>query len=206
MKTPPVYQVDIPEYQVKEFDKFSGEVYHTQFGTPVPIEYWESRPDFTSIATKIISLLREHYSGKKIGLRLLSSDEHPNKSADDLVEIIKKLGHDRYDAERAGDRYKNIKNKKIEIFALKIEVGKEKKDNGEEQIQYALESFYTYPIKERGKPTRIDICIVYDLDWIEPVAHQYDGREGEVKTDGYVFKHSDRKQEAVLGIIKITSA
>jgi len=202
MATVPIYQIELPEYQVKEFETFSGEVHHTQFGTPVPIEYWESRPDFTSVGAKIVSLLREHFMGKRIGLRLLGSEEHHGKSIDELIEVIKENGHDRYDAERSGDRYDNIESKRIEIFALEIEVGKEKGDDGEEQIQHALESFYTYPIKERGKPIRIDIGIVYDLEQLKSVAHKYEGREDEVKTDGYVFKYPGRKQEAVLAVLK----
>ena len=38
---------------------------------------------------------------------------------------------------------------------------------------------------------------------IDRVEHRYKERENEIKKDGFVFKYPDRKQDAILGIIKI---
>lgn len=166
----------------------------------MPKEYEDSKPDFALVASKLIMSLRKHFMGRKIGLRLLSSREHPGKPMDEIIRIIKGLGHDRYDPQREGDRYGNIENKDIDIFALDFVVGN-KKD--EECVRNALESFYYYPIFDGRGPIRVDIAIVYDLAQLKAVEHRYLGRENEVKKDGFVFRHKGRKHEAVLAILKI---
>lgn len=199
----PVHEIEVPGYLISPIKQLSGKVHYTEFGTPVPQEYWDQKPDFASIAAPIVRWLREHYSGCRIGLRLLGSMEHPGKSVDDLITIIQTLGHDRYDPHRMGDRYDNLEQKRIDIFVLAIEVGRAMGDEGEEQVQHALNSFFVFPLDSSLTPIRIDIAVVYDLDQLEVVAHRYVGRESEIKTDGYVFKHTDRKSEAVLDILKI---
>jgi len=70
-------------------------------------------------------------------------------------------------------------------------------------LRQFLEPSYFWTIKDRGSPVRIDIVIVYDRNKIKTVPHRYKGREKELKKDGFVFKHPDRKTDAVLGVIKI---
>lgn len=199
----PIYELKIPEYRINKIESFSGEIVHTEFGTPVPIEYWNNKPDFSAASIPIVDFLRKHHMNQKVGLRLLGSMEHPDKTIDEVIEIIRELGHDRYDPNRSGNQYENIENKKIEIFALEIQVGKENGDDGEEQIKHALQSFYIFPISKNSNPVKIDIGIVYNIKAIESVAHQYKGRESEVKKDGFRFKNLENKKGAVLEIIKI---
>lgn len=195
-----VYSISIPEYKIKIFKKVSNKTHYSYWGNPVPKEYEENKPDFELISSKIIKTLRKHFMGRKIGLRLLGSMEHQKKRINDLIKIIKQLGHDRYDPNRIGDRYENIGNKKIDLFALDFVVGKKKE---EESVKSAIESFYYYPIFDRKTPIRVDIGIVYDLSQLKVIKHQYAGRENELKKDGFVFKHPDKKPDAILGIIKI---
>lgn len=75
--------------------------------------------------------------------------------------------------------------------------------NGEEQIQYGLNSFYLHPFKIGGIPNRIDIGIIYDLTKLESVTHYYKGREKEKKTDAYIFKDPNNKSNAILEIIRL---
>jgi len=173
----PVYEISTPEYHFKE-----------------------GKPDFALIGSEIIQCLRKYFLGKRIALRLLSSTGHPEKSLEELIEIIKKYGHDRYDSSRVGDRYENIDNQDIDFFALDFEVGKEQE---EQCIQWALDSFYEWPMKNKAWPVRIDIGIVYDPSQLKTIEHIYTGRENEIKRDGFVFKNADKKPNAILGIIKI---
>ena len=191
----PVFEIKVPSYEIKEFSSFSGEKHYTEFGTPVPIEYWKCRPDFFSISLPIINLLRKHHKGKKIGLRMLGSINHENKTVDELIEIIRQLGYDRYDPNRKDNNYENFDGKKIDLFMLEIQVGKEKGIDGEEQIMHALHSFYVYP----EKPVRVDIGIVYDLESFEHTNVVFAGKEEICHT----FKDQNNRREAVLEILKI---
>lgn len=165
--TIPVYKISVSEYNVKK------------------------KSDWEKIGSKIDVIIKKHFMGKKIAIRCLSSDEH-DKSTDDLIKIIKKLGVDKYDPSRKGDRYENVDNKHIDIFALDFLV------NSKDIMKIFIESFYVYP----KKPIRIDIAIIYDAAKLKRVLHRYEGRI-DIKRDGFVFKDPENKKDALLGIIKI---
>ncbi|MCB0847558.1 MAG: hypothetical protein KDE26_30110 [Bacteroidetes bacterium] len=198
----PVFILSVPEYQVKIYSDTKEKISHP--GTPwynieIPVVYWKNRPDFAAIGGKMDQCLKKHFLGQKVVIRALGSEEHPDKSIDDLIEIILQTGHDRYDPNRKGDRYENIENKHIDIFAMAFEIQQEGS-----YFEYFLEPFYFFPVAEQKKPVRVDIAIIYDPKQLVVVEHHYQGRENETKKDGFVFKYPDKKAEAILGIIKIT--
>ena len=157
----------------------------------------ESEPDYKALGKKIDNELIEHFAGQKILLRGVGSQEHPDKTVDELVQIIAEIGTDRYDQKRVGDRYENTENKHIDLFAFPAEVTQDLKLGW--QVIYG---FYHSAIGVHGRPARIDILTVYDAEQLEVVEHQYEGRD-EVKRDGFIFKNPERKKEAVIGIIEL---
>lgn len=170
----PVYSISVPEYHVK------------------------SKPDHKRIGEKIDKLIKKYFLGQKVAIRTLGSQEHKGKSVDNLIKLIKKLGYDRYNPKRKGDRYENVENKKIDFFALDFKINKNTKI-----MEKFIEPFYTWPPKQRGsKPIRLDIIIIYDLSKLKRIIHKYEGRT-DIKRDGFVFKDIGNKKEAILGIIKI---
>lgn len=169
----PIYAIKIPEYNLKK------------------------KPDWDTIGYKIDLIIKKHFLGKKIAIRGLSSQEHKGKNIDDLIKIIKKLGHDRYNPKIEGDRYGNIEGKKIDIFCLDWNVTSKSK-----KMWQIIWSFYEFPIKFGKKPIKINLLIIYDFSKLKRVLHKYEGRK-DVKTDGFTFKYPNKKSEAILGIIKI---
>lgn len=172
----PIFCIDIPAYRV------------------------DHEPAHALISKPVDQLLSTHFAGQEFAIRCLSSSEHSDKSLEELVEIIKALGTDRYDLNRKGDRYENVEKKRIDFFALKIRIEKD----GE------IFSQFTYPFFHFGKlssskpePVRIDVMLLYNLDKLEQVFHHYKGRSEE-KSDGFCFKDPNTKQEALKAIIKIT--
>ena len=168
-----VYAIDVPEYDVR------------------------TKPDWRGIGAKLDEFLRELFLGRKIVIRCIGSCEHPGKSLDDLVEIILEQGSDRYDPSRPGDRYENIENKPIDIFALEFKV-----EPGLAMMENIIEPFYTWPLQNGKKPTRLDLMTVYDAGKLEVVEHMYEGRN-EVKKDGFIFKNQENKSETILAIVKL---
>ncbi len=176
MSNIPVYTVHLPEYQVT------------------------TKPDYKANGVFVDNELRKHFMGQMVGLRALGSQEHPGKTIDDLVEIIKRDGTDKYDPERNGDRYDNIENKRIDLFLLRRKISDKSK------IFWQLAwSFYESPLKLRGQPVRVDILAIYDLTKLKAVrtTHTHEGYP-VTKRDGFAFREPDKKNEAVMGIIKIT--
>lgn len=201
MSSVPVYEVSVPDYKFKRFRKTSEKVEYQ--ATPlwkimIPKVYADNVPDFSKFGKKVDDALKKHFLNKRVVLRTLSSQEHPDKSADDLIKIIKALGHDRYDPNIKGDRYENREGKHIDIFGWDLKIEKD----GEYLADF-MEPFYFWPLSQGKEPQRLDIVIIYDPAQLEIVEHTYEGRESEVKRDGFVFKFPNDKPAAILGIIKI---
>lgn len=168
----PIYRVSVPEYNVN------------------------TRPDWDNVGSKIDLVIKKHFLKKRVVIRCLSSKEHRGKSIENLIAIIRRIGHDRYNPRIKGDRYDNIENKRIDIFALDFKISK-----NSFIMQKFIEPFYTYP-KQRGKnPIRLDLVIIYDRSKLKRVIHTYDNVRR--KTDGFIFKEQDNKKDALLGFIKI---
>lgn len=172
----PVYTIHLPEYN---FD--NGEPNHKVIGKPVDDE------------------LRKYFMGETILIRGLGSHEHPGKSVDELVDIIKTTGTDRYDPARIGDRYTNVGDKYFDLCALRRTISPRSK------IFWQLSwSFYLSPLKERGYPVLVDILTIYDPKQLKAVAYSPRGQNGRVMRDGFVFRNPDDKPAAIKAIFKIT--
>ncbi len=173
----PVYTIHLPEYSV------------------------DAEPNHQAVGKIVDDEIKKHFMGQKIAIRGLGSQEHPGKSIDELVEIIKRDGTDRYDPDRIGDRYENTQNKHIDLFVLNRKVSEKSK------IFWQLSwSFYASPLKVRGYPVRVDILVIYDPAQLKAVRtiHTHQGFEDH-KRDGHTFKNPENKSAAIKGIFKITS-
>jgi len=164
---------------------------------PLPHYNVRAEPDYKSIGRLLDDELKKHFMGKKILLRGIGSQQHPNKTADEVIEIIKQTGTDHYDPERIGDRYENIENKHIDLFAFSAKITPDL-----ELAWQVIYGFYHSAIAVHGSPVRIDILTIYDASQLTEVAHQYEDRD-DIKRDGFVFNDPMNKQATVLGVIKI---
>jgi hypothetical protein len=158
-----------------------------------------TKPDYKAVGAIVDAELKKHFASQVVGLRALGSQEHPGKTIDDLVEIIKRDGTDRYDPKRNGDRYDNVEGKHIDLFLLRRKITEKSKI-----FWQFVWSFYESPLKVRGYSVRADILVVYDLSKLKAVrtTHTHEGRP-ITKRDGYIFRNPENKADAVLGIIKI---
>ncbi len=168
----PVYSVKIPEYNVRK------------------------KPDSQDIGARIDKTIIKHFLGKRVAIRCLGSQEH-RVPRNDLIRIIKKLGTDKYEPDRKGEKYENVEGRHIDFFALDFRITRDGKF-----LENFIEPFYAYPVQEGRKPVKIDIIILYDMSKLKRVLHRYEGRK-DIKRDGFVFKNPKNKSGTVLGIIKI---
>ncbi|PIQ74450.1 MAG: hypothetical protein CO002_02255 [Candidatus Portnoybacteria bacterium CG_4_8_14_3_um_filter_44_10] len=168
----PIYSISVPDYHVK------------------------TQPDYARIGEKIDLIFKKHFIGQRVAIRCIGSEEHKGKTVDELIKIIKKIGTDRYDPNREGDRYENVHNKKIDFFALDFKVRKNSMI-----MEKFIEPFYVWPKGVGKKPVRLDLALVYDREKVKMVLHTYGGKR--IKRDGFTFKDSDNKAASIKGIIKI---
>lgn len=172
----PIYSVALPEYTI------------------------EKEPDHKTLGKFADDELRKHFMGETVLIRGLGSMEHPGKSVDDLIEIIKKTGTDRYDPGRIGDRYTNTGDKYFDFCALRRTISPRSK------IFWQLSwSFYGSPLKERGYPVKVDILIIYDPKQLKAVNYSPVTEPERVMRDGFVFRDPKNKTKAIKAIFKIVS-
>lgn len=157
----------------------------------------DQEPDTVAIGKIVDDEIKKHFIGRSVVVRGIASSEHPNKTIDELIEIIRTTGSDRYDPNRKGDRYENIDHKHIDLFGVPSDVTNESKI-----FNIIAWGFYHSSMAVHGYPVRIDIVIIYDANQLNQVMHQYAGRD-DIKDDGFSFKNSVNKVNAVLGIIKL---
>lgn len=157
----------------------------------------DMQPDFKAIGRKIDRSIKQHFLGQKLVIRCLGSQDHPGKTIEELITIVQKLGTDRYDPNRTGDRYENLDNKPIDIFALDFKITE--KGN---YLEHFIEPFYVWPKENGSNPIKLDIILLYDRSKLKKVFHKYEGRD-DIKKDGFVFKEPNSKSEALKAIIKV---
>lgn len=169
------------------------------FTVSVPEYQVATKPDYKAVGAAVDAELKKRFMNQMVGLRALGSQEHPGKTIDELVEVIKRDGTDRYERGRGGDRYDNVEGKHIDLFVLRRKITEKSRIFW----QFAW-SFYESPLKVRGYPVRVDIVVIYDFSKLKAVrtTHTHEGRP-ITKRDGYVFRDPRHKADAVLGIIKI---
>lgn len=153
--------------------------------------------DLRTISKRIDKALVDNFSGSKVILRAVSSQAH-DMSQVELIEAIKKLGFDRYDPIRKGDRYDNIEGKQIDVFGRICSI-----KEGNLMSKSLVDGFHVYGAKFHGKPSgKMDIWLLYDRTKMTAVSFHPTGYK-DLKRDGYIFKDQNNKPDALLGIIVI---
>lgn len=158
----------------------------------------DKEPEHKAIGKPVDDLLKEHFMGETVVVRGVASSEHPDMTIDELIEIIRSAGTDRYDPSRTGDRYENIQGKHIDLFAFRRKITPRT-----ELFKDITWGFYHGAKTIHGKPMRIDILTVYDAALLKAVIHQYEGRD-DIKRDGFVFKDPADKVGALRAVIKLS--
>lgn len=146
---------------------------------------------------RVDRVICEHFAGHTMVARALSSDDHPGRPVDNLVDAIITTGTDRYDPHRPGDRYTDIANKQIDLFGMRRKVisGMRLFANFELGLLSRLD-------RDSWPPDRLDIVTIYDSTRLRAVLHQYVGRPDR-KRDGFRFVDPQHRSSAVLGVLKL---
>jgi hypothetical protein len=134
-----------------------------------------------------------NFSGERVVGRVVSVDDHPGTTPEELVNIILEYGTDRYTKDRKGKGDQHVTSK-FDFYGFPIHV------KGNLNFSRAIASLHDIPIKYSGKPLRIDIIILYKSDLVRVVPYKKRGRDMK---DAYQFLDQNQKPEALRGIIKV---
>lgn len=154
-------------------------------------------PDHEVVGEKLDELLKQHFMGKKVVIRCIGSQDHPDLNLDELTDTVLKTGTDKYDAGRMGVGYEEFVGKgiKVDFYGEPIEINKETNFMSQQ-----IWEMYHSAIGDRGFGVHVDLVLVYDAERLDMVMNLYDFHP---TSDGYVFKDPTNKQAALLGVIKV---
>ncbi len=180
MPTIPVYSIQVPEYTV------------------------DSPPDEDSIGYRLDEFIATRVPPGRVALRCISLADHPGKSVSDLVEIITRLGTDRYDPDHAGPYANSYRESGADLIALPCTITADRKLISSHCANSVMgdgigDFYFGPPVDRGGQPLRIDLVMVYDLAQLCAVPDEYPDEE----PCGYRFLDPERKPEALLAIITI---
>lgn len=157
-------------------------------------------PDHNVVGEKLDNLLKKHFIGKKVVIRCIGSQDHPNLSLDQLTDIVTKTGTDKYDSDRMGVGYEEFVRKGIQVdfYGEDTTITKDSKIMGQ-----ALWEMHHSAKGDRGYGVHVDLVLVYDYEQLDMVMNLYSHHP---TSDGFVFKNPHGKPAALLGVIKILPA
>lgn len=172
----------------------------------------DKKPAYLKIGKKVDKVIEENFPDGKYLLRAVGSGEHPGVSLDTLARIVLDLGTDKYDPDRKGVCHDEFAGYDHDLQAGPIEI-----NNGKlvipESYKYPSEfgdvvwHFYEHTPLDRGYAVRVDLLLLYDLKKLKRARkHHPKARPVPRWLNKYLykFKDEDKKQEALLGIVKIT--
>lgn len=156
----------------------------------LPHYHVQSKPDHEKIGAEIDAHLRAHYSGD-IVVRAISMQEK-TEPLDDVINQILTQGTDIVDSNKTGRGYERAEN--IDFFGVQTHTDKP-------MTEKFIERFYSKPLLKGGQPLRTDIYMIYDPKKVVMVPHEHEGKQ---KKYGFRFKEGYTKQDALLGVLKVT--
>ncbi|MEI7579907.1 MAG: hypothetical protein WCJ58_07815 [bacterium] len=170
-----------------------------------------SKPDYISLGKIVDQQIEANFPDGQYLERVLSKDDHPNLSLEELVTAICKNGTDRYDPTR-----KSVCHEQFEIYDYDLHLGSFEIRNGKIQATpedeqptlfgEAIYNFYEHTPLDRGYRLRLDLMLLYDPVFFEQAKlfSEYTNQP-EHRFAKYLYRFTDQKQkaDALRGIVRI---
>jgi hypothetical protein len=175
-------------------------------------------PDIEAIGSVVDEAVCKNFGQDEeriIAMRGISLIDHPGHTHDTLAEVIITTGTDRYDPER-----KSPLHAAYNPFGIELHVGHCAVSTtslralgapsptflgtiSTSPFAKGVSDFYVGPPVDRGGvPLRIDLISIYDPDQLEGIRVPFHGDE-QPPLSACRFKYPDRRQDALLGLVKI---
>lgn len=176
----------------------------------VPEYNLATKPDYLKIGKKVDAEIEKNMHDGKYICRAVGKDDHPNLSLSEFVEIILKLGTDRYDPDR-----KEVCHDEFCMYDHDFQAGSFTIQNG--KIVFAsddypsmfgdtVKKFYENVLLDRGYRVRIDLLLLYNADKLiraKKIDSKAESVRSHLENCLYKFKDPKHKQNALVGIVKI---
>lgn len=173
----------------------------------------DKKPDYMAIGQKIDKIIEENFNNHQLAIRGIGMADHPEYNLDELVEVICKLGTDKYDSKRKGVGHNSFSVYDADLQALPCKVVDSKLISNYIRLPTVIgdmiRAFYESVLLDRGYSIRLDILMIYDLSQLIQAkkVREYKGdvTPVEPRFEPFIlkFRNPGLKKDALLGIIKL---
>lgn len=177
-------------------------------------------PDIEAIGPVIDEAIRKTFGGateRVLAIRGVSLIDHPGHTHDSLAELILATGTDRYDPHRIGPTDAGYAEYGVDLHVghcvistttLRTLWAKSPTFLGTISqsvfAKWASDFYEGPPVDRGGVPLRIDLITIYDPAHLEGIKIPFHGDE-KPPYSACRFRYPNRRQEALVGLIKILS-
>ncbi|MBU0612893.1 hypothetical protein KKB10_02645 [Patescibacteria group bacterium] len=170
-----------------------------------------TKPDYFSIGRKVDAEIEKSLPNGRYVCRAIGKDDHPDLSLNEFVEIVLKLGTDKYDPKRKEVCFEGFCMYDHDIQAGSFDIKNHKiilDDSYECPSMFGdiVKKFYENVLLDRGYRVRIDVLIIYNANKLlraKKIDQKAEGARPELEKCLYKFKDPEHKQDALVGIVKI---
>src|SRR3989344_2241540 len=177
----------------------------------LPKYHLHTKPDYLKVGRKVDAEIEKILPDGQYIYRAIGKDDHPNLSLNEFVEIVLKLGTDKY-----GPKKKEVCFEGFCMYGHDIQAGsfdiKNHKIVLDSSYEYSsmfgdtVKKFYENVLLDRGYKVRIDLLIIYDASKLvkaKKIDSKAERARPELEECLYQFKDPEHKPEALVGIVKI---
>ncbi len=171
----------------------------------------DRKPDYMAVGSRVDALIGSTFEDGQYVVRSIGSSDHPDKTLDQLSEIILASGTDKYDASRTEVAHEEFQGYDHDFQGGLVEIS-DGRVVVDEAAMYPsmfgdiIHHFHEYTLLDRGYAVRIDLLLIYHADRVEP-ARLVDATAPRVREDLekylYRFKNPSRKAGALAGVVRI---
>lgn len=185
--TPKIVQVAVPRYTVGR------------------------EPDFVRVGSQVDRALEANFPDGKYVLRAIGLEDHPGLTLDELVDVVRTSGTDKYDPRIKGVSHDEFSGYDYDIQAGPIEIRRSRLVVSPEARYRTVFGeiawhFYRDAALDRGHAVRIDLLMLYDPHQVKR-AHKFHAKARGVRKglNRWLYKFQDQrdKQHALLGLVKV---
>ena len=177
----------------------------------LPKYHLHTKPDYLKVGRKVDAEIEKILPDGQYIYRAIGKDDHPNLSLNEFVEIVLKLGTDKYDPKRKEVCFEGFCMYDHDIQAGSFDIKKHKivLDSSYEYPSMfgdTVKKFYENVLLDRGYRVRIDVLIIYDANKLvkaKKIDPKAESARPELEECLYKFKDPEHKQDALVGIVKI---
>jgi len=177
----------------------------------VPEYHLDTKPDYLKVGRKVDREIEKNLPDGQYVYRAIGKDDHPDLSLNEFVEIVLKLGTDKYNLKRKEVCFEEFCMYDHDIQAGSFDIKNHKiilDDFYEDTSMFGntVKKFYENVLLDRGFRVRIDVLIIYDANKLiraKKINPKAESVRPELEECLYKFKEPEHKQDALVGIIKI---